>query len=101
MPILLICPARSHVLANKIEVNLHRLGGFDTALAVTLMDKDFLDKFIEHGCGELERLVCKIYEDNALGRLPDARYAALDAQYAKEQYWEQVYCGVRLPLYVR
>ena len=35
--------------------------------------------------GELERLVCKIYEDNALDRLPDARYAALDAQYAKEQ----------------
>ena len=35
--------------------------------------------------GELERLVCKIYGDNALGRLPDARYAALDAQYAKEQ----------------
>jgi len=35
--------------------------------------------------GELEKLVCKIYEDNALGRLPDARYAALDAQYAKEQ----------------
>ena len=35
--------------------------------------------------GELERLVCKIYEDNALGRLPDTRYAALDAQYAKEQ----------------
>lgn len=29
--------------------------------------------------------MCKIYEDNALGRLPDARYAALDAQYAKEQ----------------
>lgn len=35
--------------------------------------------------GELEVLVCKIYEDNALGKLPDARYAALDAQYAKEQ----------------
>ena len=35
--------------------------------------------------GELERLMCKIYEDNALGRLPDARYAALDARYAKEQ----------------
>ena len=35
--------------------------------------------------GELEWLVCKIYEDNALGRLPDARYAALDAQYAREQ----------------
>ena len=35
--------------------------------------------------GELERLICKIYEDNALGKLLDARYAALDAQYAKEQ----------------
>ncbi len=35
--------------------------------------------------GELEKLMCKIYEDNALGKLPDARYATLDAQYAKEQ----------------
>ena len=40
---------RRDVLAHKIEVDLHRLGGFDTALAVTLMDKDFLDKLIEHG----------------------------------------------------
>ena len=35
--------------------------------------------------GELEKLICKIYEDNALGKLPDARYRALDAQYSKEQ----------------
>ena len=35
--------------------------------------------------GELEKLICKIYEDNALSKLPDARYEALDAQYAKEQ----------------
>ena len=35
--------------------------------------------------GELEKLICKIYEDNVLGKLPDARYSALDAQYAKEQ----------------
>ncbi len=35
--------------------------------------------------GELEKLICKIYEDNILGKLPDARYTALDAQYAKEQ----------------
>ena len=35
--------------------------------------------------GELEQLICKIYEDDALGKLPDARYEALDAQYAKEQ----------------
>ena len=30
--------------------------------------------------GELEKLICKIYEDNALGKLPDVRYKALDAQ---------------------
>ena len=35
--------------------------------------------------GELEKLICRIYEDNTLGKLPDARYMALDAQYAKEQ----------------
>ena len=35
--------------------------------------------------GELEKLICKIYVDNALGTLPDTRYMALDAQYAKEQ----------------
>ena len=34
---------------------------------------------------DLEKLICKIYEDNALGKLSDERYAALDAQYAKEQ----------------
>ena len=33
----------------------------------------------------LQKADCKIYEDNALGKLPDARYEALDAQYAKEQ----------------
>lgn len=34
---------------------------------------------------ELEVLLCKIYKDNTLGKLPDSRYATLDAQYAKEQ----------------
>ena len=34
---------------------------------------------------ELEVLLCKIYEDNILSKLPDARYATLDAQYGKEQ----------------
>lgn len=34
---------------------------------------------------ELEKLICRIYEDNVLGRLPDTRYEALDAQYAREQ----------------
>ncbi len=34
---------------------------------------------------ELETLLCRIYEDHLLGKLPDARYATLDAQYGKEQ----------------
>ncbi len=34
---------------------------------------------------ELERLMCKIYEDNALGKLSDQRYHLLDSQYSAEQ----------------
>lgn len=34
---------------------------------------------------ELDILMCKIYEDNALGKLPDKRYQMLDAQYSMEQ----------------
>ena len=30
-------------------------------------------------------VLCKIYEDNILGKLSDSRYATLDAQYEKEQ----------------
>lgn len=36
-------------------------------------------------CSELEKILCKLYEDNALGKLPDTRYALLDAQYGQEQ----------------
>lgn len=35
--------------------------------------------------GELEKLICKIYEDNALGRMPESRYETLITQYSKEQ----------------
>ena len=34
---------------------------------------------------ELDVLLCKICEDNALGKLPDKRYAILEAQYTAEQ----------------
>lgn len=34
---------------------------------------------------ELEKLICKIYEDNILGKLPDKRYQVLSAQYESEQ----------------
>jgi hypothetical protein len=35
--------------------------------------------------GELERLLNKIYEDNALGRLPEKRYESLLKTYGREQ----------------
>lgn len=34
---------------------------------------------------ELETLLCKIYEDNVLGKLPDSRFQTLEAQYSEEQ----------------
>lgn len=34
---------------------------------------------------ELEKLICKIYEDNALGKMPESRYETLIRQYSKEQ----------------
>jgi DNA invertase Pin-like site-specific DNA recombinase len=34
---------------------------------------------------ELEVLICKIYEDHILGKLPENRYNTLDRQYGKEQ----------------
>jgi len=34
---------------------------------------------------ELEILICKIYEDHILGKLPESRYNTLDKQYGKEQ----------------
>ncbi len=39
----------------------------------------------EKRIGELEILIAKIYEDNALGKLPDKRHEMLSRQYEKEQ----------------
>ena len=40
---------------------------------------------VRYRISELERLICCIYEDKALDKLTDERYAILDAQYTKEQ----------------
>ena len=32
---------------------------------------------------ELEKLICRIYEDHVLEKIPDERYEALDSQYTK------------------
>ena len=34
---------------------------------------------------ELENLICRIYEDNILGKIPDSRYDVLDKKYCAEQ----------------
>ena len=34
---------------------------------------------------ELEKLICKIYEDSVLGKMPESRYETLISQYSKEQ----------------
>ena len=33
---------------------------------------------------ELEKLICRIYEDHVLEKIPDERYEALDSQYTQE-----------------
>ena len=41
-----------HIAPYKVEVDFNLLCGILTSFAVTLMDKDFLDKLIEHGSGQ-------------------------------------------------
>lgn len=36
-------------------------------------------------CDELNRILCKLYEDNALGKIPDSRYELMTAEYEGEQ----------------
>ena len=38
----------------------------------------------QHRSQELETLLCKVYEDNILGKLPDKRYQMLSSQYERE-----------------
>lgn len=58
--------------------------------AASQQDTSFKDKKVRlNAClkrrDELEMLICKIYEDNALGKLSDKRYQLLDSQYGLEQ----------------
>lgn len=34
---------------------------------------------------EIDKILCKLYEDSALGRIPESRYEAMSAQYESEQ----------------
>ena len=44
---------RGNEHAHKIEVHLNFLCSLGAALAVTLMDKDFVDKLVEHSNGQI------------------------------------------------
>lgn len=46
-----------HILPDKVKINLNLLRGFNAALAVTLMDKDFLHKFIQHGRRQVVKIL--------------------------------------------
>lgn len=49
-------------------------------------DKDRRElKAAEKRIGELDRIIAKLYADNALGRLTDERYSAMSAAYETEQ----------------
>ena len=53
--------------------------------SVEIKAKTEKQKACQKRIGELEKLICKIYEDNALGRMPESRYETLITQYSKEQ----------------
>ena len=55
---------RRNKLANEIEVNLNLLCGLDATFAVTLMDKDFVDKLIQHGNGQIIEVLVFLYQRN-------------------------------------
>lgn len=42
-------------------------------------------EILEQRSDEIEKMICRIYEDNVLGKLPNERYAILDKQYFQEK----------------
>lgn len=56
----------------------------DNRLAEAKKKKERL-KACKKRIDDLERLICKIYEDHALGKMPESRYETLVTQYSNEQ----------------
>ena len=55
---------RWNELTNKIEVNLNFLRSLNAAFAVSLMDKDFVDKLIQHGNGQIVEVFILLNQSN-------------------------------------
>ena len=48
-------------------------------------EKEYRLDSLKKSSAELEKLLCRIYEDNILGKLPGNRYSVLDAEYSSEK----------------
>jgi site-specific DNA recombinase len=48
-------------------------------------EKEYQLDSLKKRSAELEKLLCRIYEDNILGKLPGDRYSVLDAEYSSEK----------------
>ena len=62
---------------NEIEINLDLLCGLYTAFTVTLMYKDFLDKLIEHGNGQLVEVLVFVNQSDKTVSVLFVRFIAL------------------------
>lgn len=51
----------------------------------TEKEKAYRLESLKRRIAELEKLLCRIYEDNILGKLPDDRYSILDGEYSSEK----------------
>ena len=51
-------------LANEVEINLDFLCSLSAALAVTLMDEDFINKLVQHGNGQIVEVLIFLNQRN-------------------------------------
>ena len=76
---------RGNETPNEIEVNLDLLCGLYTAFTVTLMHKDFLDKLIEHGNGQLVEVLVLVNQSDKTVSVLFVFFIALDSFFQTTQ----------------
>lgn len=67
----------------KFVSDMQNIKKEQTVTEIEKMTKKLAD--LKRRESELESLICRIYEDNILGKIPDERYAVLDKKYSGEQ----------------
>src|SRR5699024_798548 len=71
---------------DKIEVNLDLLCGLNTALAVTLMHKNFLDKLVEHSNGQLVEVLVLVNQSDKTVSVLFVLLIALDSLFQNRDF---------------